>query len=140
MIDAAAEAVSWAQSELVIPGSQSFGFQRLSQRTDEVVLVFPGMGDEDVELDALGVSVRGHGGSVRQVRDRSWSANLECAVDVSGRRGRDRVGAETLDFRVLGFLPGFVHGRGSRDHGDDGEDEDEENATSTPTHPGRQGS
>src|SRR6266581_3605288 len=138
MIDAAAEAVSWAQSELVIPGSQSFGFQRLSERTDEVVFVFPGMGDEDVELDALGVSVRDHGGSVRQVRGRSWSGNLVCAVDVSGRRGRDRVGAVTLDFRALGFLPGFVHGRGSRDHGDDGkdedEDEDEENATSTPTH------
>lgn len=123
-------------------GRSRLASSALSQRTDEVVLVFPGMGDEDVELDALGVSVRGHGGSVRQVRGRSWSANLVCAVDVSGRRGRDRVGAETLDFRVLGFLPGFVHGRGSRDHGDDGEDEDEdeENATSTPTHPGRQGS
>jgi hypothetical protein len=84
MIDAAAEAVSWAQSELVIPGSQSFGFQHLSERTDEVVFVFPGMGDEDVELDALGASVRGHGGSVRQVRGRSWGRETSCPSIPSG--------------------------------------------------------
>src|SRR5688572_14244162 len=57
MINAATQAVPWTQRELVVPGPQVTSDQRFGQGTDERVLVFVGVRDEDVELDGPAVII-----------------------------------------------------------------------------------
>jgi hypothetical protein len=90
VIDAAAKAVSRPKGELVIPGSEPTGFERLGQRTDEVVFVLPCMRDEDVELNVLGTSVRGHERSVCQLRWASMKRDPSAPAQSGGSRSSSR--------------------------------------------------
>ena len=76
VIEAAAKTISRAQSELVVPGSQPSGFERPSQRPNELILVLPRMGTKTSNSAALSVAtadaVGWRAGGVRPGRGAIW--------------------------------------------------------------------